>query len=254
MANRRTKFPNERQESIAAGSGPPAIGYPDGVAWRPLVGPARGAAGLETAVATLAPGAAIPERVLEHDLALTLLEGSACLRIDGRTVGLEPLDCTLVYAGCRLEVVAEDKAVTIHCATATETRGPAPAAPPAPRRAAERQGYALAEGAEFHDLFAARFGARGICGGWARFQPGASLPCHFHDFDESITIVEGRAVCLVEGRRYELSGFDTALVPRGLRHRFLNLSAEPMSMIWVYAGDEPSRTVVEAGCCGPDAG
>jgi hypothetical protein len=32
-------------------------------------------------------------------------------------------------------------------------------------------------------------------------------------------------------------------------HRFLNMSDRPMAMIWVYAGDEPARTIVAAGCC-----
>jgi quercetin dioxygenase-like cupin family protein len=82
-----------------------------------------------------------------------------------------------------------------------------------------------------------------------RFEPGASLPCHIHDFDESITITRGRAVCLVQGRRYVLSGCDTAFIPKGIPHRFLNLSDEDMSMIWVYAGSEPDRLIVDAGFC-----
>ena len=69
------------------------------------------------------------------------------------------------------------------------------------------------------------------------FQPGARLPCHRHEFDESITIVQGIATCIVEGERHELSGNATALVPQGRCHYFINLTLEPMAMIWVYAGD-----------------
>ena len=81
------------------------------------------------------------------------------------------------------------------------------------------------------------------------FQPGASLPCHYHHYDESITIVEGAAICQVAGREYPLSGCGTACIPRGRPHRFLNRSDRPMAMIWVYAGDEPERTLVDASCC-----
>jgi len=109
--------------------------------------------------------------------------------------------------------------------------------------------YELSTNAFFLDLFARRFGAVGICGGHGRFLPGASLPCHIHDFDESITIVNGRAVCLVQGRQYELSGCDTAFIPKGLPHRFLNLSDEEMSMVWVYAGSEPDRRIISSGYC-----
>jgi quercetin dioxygenase-like cupin family protein len=89
----------------------------------------------------------------------------------------------------------------------------------------------------------------GICGGYGRFLPGASLPCHTHDFDESITVVKGDADCLVEGKKYELSGCDTAFIPKGLPHRFINNSKEEMAMVWVYAGNEPDRTIVDARYC-----
>ena len=109
--------------------------------------------------------------------------------------------------------------------------------------------YELAANAFFCDLFAHRFGAVGICGGYGRFLPGASLPCHTHDYDESITIVKGAADCLVEGKKYQLAGCDTAFIPSGLPHRFLNNSNEEMAMVWVYAGNEPDRKVVDAGYC-----
>ncbi|MGC1967465.1 MAG: cupin domain-containing protein, partial [Candidatus Acidiferrales bacterium] len=109
--------------------------------------------------------------------------------------------------------------------------------------------YELSEGTVFNDLFARRFGAKGICGGYGHFLPGSALPCHTHDYDESITIVKGAAVCLVQGRRYELRGCDTAFVPSGIPHRFLNPFEEEMDMVWVYAGDEPGRNIVDARYC-----
>jgi quercetin dioxygenase-like cupin family protein len=89
----------------------------------------------------------------------------------------------------------------------------------------------LAPRAFFRDLSARRFGASGVCGGYGLFEPGASLPCHYHGFDESITIVAGEAVCQIAGREYPLSDCDTACIPRGRPHRFLNRSARPMAMI-----------------------
>jgi quercetin dioxygenase-like cupin family protein len=124
-----------------------------------------------------------------------------------------------------------------------------PDTPEALVRFASAPVYELAPRAHFRDLFARRFGARGICGGFGVFQPGASLPCHFHDFDESITIVSGHAICQVAGREYALADCATACIPRGRPHRFLNRSDQPMAMIWVYAGDEPERTLVETDRC-----
>jgi mannose-6-phosphate isomerase-like protein (cupin superfamily) len=116
-------------------------------------------------------------------------------------------------------------------------------------RFTEAELYELSEGAMFVDLFASRLGSVGICGGYGRFIPGSSLPCHIHRFDESISIVEGEATCLVQGRRYQLSNNDTAFVPQGHPHRFLNLSTTKMAMIWVYAGNEPERTLVSSEYC-----
>jgi mannose-6-phosphate isomerase-like protein (cupin superfamily) len=85
--------------------------------------------------------------------------------------------------------------------------------------------------------------------GMGVFFQGSSFPCHVHQFDESITIVIGEAICQVQGQEYKLSGYDTAFVPEGRAHRLFNVSEQPMAMIWVYAGDEPDRTLVDAGYC-----
>lgn len=128
-------------------------------------------------------------------------------------------------------------------------KNPTPNDPEFIVRFAEAETYELSEGAEFRDLFAGRFGAIGICGGYGRFQPGASLPCHTHEYDESITVAEGEAACLVQGTKYVLSGCDTAFVPQGRPHRFLNHSDSPMAIVWVYAGSEPGRTLVNSSYC-----
>jgi len=91
-----------------------------------------------------------------------------------------------------------------------------------------------------------------MSGGYGLFAPGARLPCHRHDFDESITIVEGTAICVVEGREYPVSDLTTALAPRGRCHYFINRTQRPMAMVWVYAGDMPQRLVLNERCCTPE--
>jgi mannose-6-phosphate isomerase-like protein (cupin superfamily) len=84
-----------------------------------------------------------------------------------------------------------------------------------------------------------------MSGGYGLFAPGGRLPAHIHDFDESICIVEGRATCVVEGRRYEMGDYSSALQPGGRVNYFINDSNGPMAMIWVYAGPKPERLVVD---------
>jgi quercetin dioxygenase-like cupin family protein len=87
-----------------------------------------------------------------------------------------------------------------------------------------------------------------MSGGYGLFQPGGRLPAHFHDFDESICIIQGTAICVAEGRRYQMADCSTALQPRGRVHFFINESEEPMAMIWVYAGPVPERVIVDERC------
>jgi quercetin dioxygenase-like cupin family protein len=112
--------------------------------------------------------------------------------------------------------------------------------------------YELAAGTRFQDYFNRSLGCPAMSGGYGVFAPGARLPCHMHDFDESITIIAGTATCVVEGRRYSLSDNATALVPRGRCHYFMNEGAVPMAMIWVYAGGMPERIVLDEECCARD--
>jgi quercetin dioxygenase-like cupin family protein len=93
-------------------------------------------------------------------------------------------------------------------------------------------------------------GTESISVGVATFDPGASLPCHIHDCEESITIIEGEALVEFAGRRVPLKPYDTSHMPAGTPHRFLNASqTERMSILWVYASADMGRTLVDPGEC-----
>ncbi len=246
-----------RLEAIASGRGEPLEPYLPSIELRPLVGGRLGSVGLATFIAKFQPGAVLPAHRHDCGEAITVLEGECKIAFGAVQVELGRLDCVFVPAGS-IHVVSNPSGGTLRLHSAFASSDPnrelQPKGTTDPQafhvlRIGDGEGYDPGGGTEFHDLFRGQWGASGICGGWASFEPGASLPYHFHEYDESITIIAGQAVCLVEGRRYQLSDFDTAMVPRGLRHRFVNLSDAPMEMIWVYAGDEPSRTIVDDCLC-----
>lgn len=239
-----------------------------GVSFREMVSGACTARGFSTGIVTIDPGAVLPYHIHTVCEALTLLSGAAVVHVEGRTYQMGRLDCITLPGNVAHQIsnYSGDSALTALSAIASPTpvqepvtevfavqdrgaKNPGSGDPESIVRFAEAEVYELSPHAEFRDLFAGRLGSVGICGGYGRFQPGASLPCHVHEFDESITIVEGRAVCLVQGNRYVVGGYDTAFVPEGRPHRFLNLSSAPMAMVWVYAGSEPGRTLVEPGYC-----
>jgi quercetin dioxygenase-like cupin family protein len=243
-----------------------------GVELRPMAGAHNGARGLFTGLLTLAPGASYPLYARPTTEALIALEGEAAVEVEDRRYRLGRLDAVAVMAGRPRRVVnlSADRPARLHLALASATpdqgwingrfapveQPPDAAGRPGAERVCRRAAAPvvdLAPRAQFQDLYNAELGTRGIgiCGGYGLFEPGARLPCHRHDYDESITIVQGTATCIVEGRRHELAGCATAMVPQGRCHYFINLTPEPMAMIWVYAGDMPDRIVLDESACLP---
>jgi quercetin dioxygenase-like cupin family protein len=240
-----------------------------GVVLRPLVGAHNGAHALSTGLAELAPGTETGYFARPCCSAVTVLEGEVVAEVEGHVYRLGPLDCITIPAGlARRTLNRTGGAALLHVSLAHE----APALQMltatfpeivAPETSTGREGkeritrgrpesrFALAPHAMFQDYFNAELGSQGICGGYGLFEPGSRLPCHRHEFDESISIVQGQATCIVEGRRYELSDNATALVPRGRCHYFINQTDQPMAMVWVYAGNMPDRIVMDESYCHP---
>lgn len=54
------------------------------------------------------------------------------------------------------------------------------------------------------------------------------------------------------GPAYDLADYTAAFIPQGRCHYFINLTLEPMAMIWVYAGDSSDRIVVDEAYCHPE--
>jgi quercetin dioxygenase-like cupin family protein len=255
-----------RLEVLTRNDGP----FPDrlapGVQLRVLATGSLGARGLTTALARFDPRAELPYHLHPFSEVIVLLEGEARVSVEGRAYRLRAFDALHLPARTAHAVsnLSAEASALLHSSFASETptreqvqRGfslkeldePEAGSPETVVRFEKAPVYELAPRAFFRDLFARRLGSHGVCGGYGWFEPGASLPCHYHGFDESITIVAGTAVCQVAGREYPLSNCDTACIPTGRPHRFSNRSDAPMAMVWVYAGDEPDRVLVDSGFC-----
>lgn len=258
----------ERSERVISASGCALPASPPGIALRSFANGEIGARGFSTGMATFAPARSLAYHVHEVSEAIIVLSGAADILIEDRQYRMGLYDCVHVPEGVAHSVVnaSMDAELRVHSSFASAQPArtfvdksapgkpakldePPSDCPEAIVRFDQAPIYELSTGAFFRDLFARRLGSRGICGGYGRFEPGSSLPCHIHEYDESITIVEGEAACQVQGREYALSGCNTAFVPKSRPHRFLNHSNDAMAMIWVYAGDEPDREIVNADYC-----
>ena len=88
--------------------------------------------------------------------------------------------------------------------------------------------------------------------GYTSFAGGAQIPFHSHNCEESVVLMEGRAILDIDGLEYELKPQDVTYIPPNVPHRFRNLSAtEPMKILWIYAHADATRTLTETGVTNP---
>ena len=90
-------------------------------------------------------------------------------------------------------------------------------------------------------------GSEHITSGYTRFEPGAKIAMHWHNCDESVAIVEGEAICEVDGQRFAMKQFDTTFVKAGVPHRFVNESDKPMRILFTYTSVNVTRTFADTG-------
>ena len=96
-------------------------------------------------------------------------------------------------------------------------------------------------------LVGTALGAEGLTSGITSFESGAALPVHTHNCDESVCVIEGEAICEVDGQGHEMRPYDTTFVPAGIPHRFLNNGKTRMRIYFTYASGNVTRTFVETG-------
>jgi 2-dehydro-3-deoxyglucarate aldolase/4-hydroxy-2-oxoheptanedioate aldolase len=243
-----------------------------GVVFECLVGAHNNAKNLTTGIVTFRPSAELAYHTHEFSESVTLLSGQAVMEVEGRRYDLEPLDNVVIPRGVAHHVFnpSGTEPAVLHIAMPTSTPSRTLVERGFTRKAVQEliDGFPGAErvnryktakrteagpGATFIDFFNKDL-MPGIemSGGYGLFRPGGRLPCHIHDFDESICIIQGVATCIVEGKRYTMSGNSSALQPRGRCHYFVNESKDLMAMIWVYAGPTPERLVLDEKNCTPD--
>jgi quercetin dioxygenase-like cupin family protein len=242
-----------------------------GVTLWPLVDTQGRAENLLTGVLTIEPAARYPHYTRPFTEVLTLLEGDAAIDAEERRYRLWPLDSAVLPRHVPRRVVnlsTRDPAV-FHIALAAGTplqtwvnaRFESQEQPlgSTGREHAEqlcRNNQAtpqeFAPRALVQEFSCVEPGGVGLSGEIVRFEPGARLPCHRVDADGSITILEGTATCIVEGRRHDLASRATVFVPRGLCHYIINLTLDPLVMIWVHAGGQAERIVVDDSFCHPE--
>ena len=91
-------------------------------------------------------------------------------------------------------------------------------------------------------------GATTFINGITIFDPGAAVPLHRHNCEESVVILEGHALVEIDGHEFQVSPQETTFLPANVPHRFRNASnTESLRILWTYASVNADRTIVETG-------
>lgn len=112
--------------------------------------------------------------------------------------------------------------------------------------------YERGGGARTTPLVNREVGTQSFITGYTSFEGGAVIPFHSHNCQESVVLMEGRAVMDIDGLEYELKAHDVTFIPPNVSHRFRNLSqTEPMKILWIYENTAATRTLTETGATAP---
>lgn len=114
---------------------------------------------------------------------------------------------------------------------------------PSERPMADRGG-----GARTIPLVTPATGSRELLNGITIFDPGVAIGQHFHNCEESVMVLEGDAIAVLDGVEHRLGPGDTTWIKAGVPHFFRNASAtNQMRIFWTYASIEATRTLVATG-------
>jgi quercetin dioxygenase-like cupin family protein len=103
-------------------------------------------------------------------------------------------------------------------------------------------------GARTTPLVLPSVGATTFINGITEFGPGAKIPFHSHNCEESVVMLAGNAYLDIAGEVHELKPLDTTFIPPNVPHRFRNKSeTEGMKILWIYASVNATRTLVDTG-------
>lgn len=91
-------------------------------------------------------------------------------------------------------------------------------------------------------------GSQAMLNGITRIAPGAAVPLHIHNCEESVVVLSGSGRVHIDGAEHPVSPGVTSWIPPEMPHCFLNLEgSEPLVIFWTYASIDATRTVIATG-------
>ena len=75
-------------------------------------------------------------------------------------------------------------------------------------------------------------GATEISSGITTFQAGTSNSTHYHNAEESVIVIEGEGILMINGQEHPVRQYDAAFLPRVPHPRLINTRETPFRIPW----------------------
>lgn len=102
-----------------------------------------------------------------------------------------------------------------------------------------------APGVSVASIVTKQAGATELSSGITTFAPGCSNTTHYHNAEESIIVIEGEGILVLQGKEHHVKLYDAAFITPGTHHRLINTGSGPFKIAWSYATVDVSRTLVD---------
>ena len=86
-----------------------------------------------------------------------------------------------------------------------------------------------------------------ITTGMSTYPKGTGAPLHTHNCDEQVTLLEGLGEVEINGVVTRLAQYDSTYIAAGQQHAFRNAGEAPLKILWIYATQRVTRTLVSTG-------
>lgn len=121
-------------------------------------------------------------------------------------------------------------------------------AKPAILRPSEIDAKSRGGGVKTIPLVTRKVGSTTLINGITIFEPGAAVPLHSHNCEESVVILSGHAMVEIDGVEHQVAADDTTFLPANIPHRFRNASqTEVLRILWTYGTIDATRTIISTG-------
>ena len=88
-------------------------------------------------------------------------------------------------------------------------------------------------------------GATEISSGITTFEAGRSNTTHYHNAEESVIVIEGEGILMINGQENHVRQYDAAFITPGTHHRLINTGSTTFKIAWSYATVDVTRTLVD---------